>query len=158
IIKELAGMLQGDITLIGSSLGAYLACLFAQSDHCVKQLVLIAPAFQFISRQEKVLGRDVLDKWRETGSLEVYHYEYQENRRLHYGIIDDVRKYDRQPLTRKLPALLMHGINDRSVPYRLSIDYLKINPEARLLLLNSDHTMTEIVETLYQYTEHFLGL
>ncbi|MCB9086834.1 MAG: alpha/beta fold hydrolase [Calditrichae bacterium] len=158
IVEALADSLDGDLTLLGSSMGAYVAALFAEHHPRVRQLVLIAPAFQFTTRYLKQMDPAVLENWRKSGFIKIFHHAYGENRRLHYGIVEDAARHDANPLARQLPALLIHGLHDEPVPYRYSIDYLADHPGARLLLLSSDHQMADQVEVIWQYVAHFLGL
>jgi pimeloyl-ACP methyl ester carboxylesterase len=158
IIENLAKSISGDTTIIGSSMGGYLAILFAQNNPRVKKLVAIAPAFQFIKRQLILLGKERIERWQEQGTIEVFHHQYNEGRQLHHDIIEDAMGYEGLILDRKIPALILHGIYDDTVLYRLSIDYLKINTDAQLLLLNSDHTMTDIVNTLWKHVRQFLEI
>ena len=158
LIRELAASLPGKLTVLGSSMGAYLAALFAEEEPRVSRLVMIAPAFGFAARREAELDPGVLETWREKGYLEIYHYAYQKTCRLHYGILDDARQYDRRSLQRRLPALPIHGLRDDSVDYRLSIDYLEHHPGAELLLLNGDHTLTDEVGRLWSHLRRFLDL
>ena len=60
--------------LIGSSLGGYLAALYAAREpEKTPPLVLIAPAFDFARRWAERLGSD-MDEWKRSGELGVYHY------------------------------------------------------------------------------------
>lgn len=158
IIRALADSLPSELTLLGSSMGGYLAALFAEENPRVKQLALIAPAFQFATRYQARMEKTVLQKWREEGYLNVYHHAYREQRRLHYHILKDAQQYDQRELRRQLPALLIHGVNDEAVDYQLSVAYLKTHPSARLVLLNADHQMIAEVETIWEYTRNFLGI
>ncbi len=158
LIRRQVDSLPGEITLMGSSMGGYLAALFARDCERVRRLVLLAPAFQFVSRFLERLPEETLRQWQKEGYLTVFHYSANENRRLHYGIIEDARQYDQQVLNRQIPALLIHGRNDESVPYTLSIEYLKQNSAAQLLLLNSDHSLTADVETIWQQVQLFLDI
>lgn len=158
IVRELALALPGDLTLLGSSMGGYLAALFAEENLRVKQMVLIAPAFQFAARYLARMDKAILQKWRKEGYLKVYHHAYREHRRLHYRILQDAQPYDCLELRRQLPALLIHGVNDEVVEYQLSVEYLKTHPSAGLLLLNADHQMIGEVERIWEYSRHFLQL
>src|SRR5712692_10702133 len=59
------------VALIGSSLGGYLAALYAARHPEVSKLVLMAPAFGFLRRWSQ--SPDAAE-WRRTGFLQVYHY------------------------------------------------------------------------------------
>jgi hypothetical protein len=121
-------------------------------------MALIAPAFQFATRYLAQMDPDILQRWENEGFIEVYHHGYRENRRLHYAILEDAKQYDQIALKRQLPALLIHGIHDETVDYRLSVKYVDAHPSAHLLLLNSDHQMIKDVETIWQYTRFFLEI
>lgn len=154
IVADLVNEMDGEIILMGSSMGAYLATLFAQQMPRVKKLVLIAPAFQFTTRYMERMAAKDLEGWKRRGFIEVYHYAYQQIKKLHFGILEDAQRYDKMNLDRQIPALLIHGVEDETVPYQLSIDYLRANAEAKLLLLNGDHQLKENVADIW----HHVGL
>ena len=62
------------VTLMGSSMGGYLAALYAARHAEVDRLVLMAPAFCFLKRWTETLGPAAMEKWRNGGSLDVFHY------------------------------------------------------------------------------------
>ncbi len=158
IIDELIAPLDGPVTLFGSSMGGYLAALYAENTTKVSELILIAPAFQFVTRYLNRLDTETLENWKKDGYLEIFHYAYQENRKLHYGILADAAKFDTQALTRQIPVLIIHGINDDSVPYNYSIDYLTDHPQTDLILLNGDHSLTDHIETIWRYINQRLSI
>ncbi len=147
---EVAG-LDGGITLIGSSLGGYLAALLAQESEAIQRLLLIAPAFHFFQRFAQLLGEAPLKEWRDSGHMSLYHYGDQQEREINYALMRDAQRYDPHPLKREIPALLFHGIYDQSVPYSVSIDYLESNPKAELVLFNSEHTLHDQMESIWQH-------
>ncbi len=158
VIRRLCESIQGDITLIGSSLGAYMAGLFAREEPRVKAMVLMASAFGFLSRRAEQMGAAGLKAWRENGVISVHHHEYKEERPLHYGILDDARKYEAADLGTSMPVLLIHGIEDETVPWQLSLDYALANPAAELVLLHADHQLTGVQDKLWEHTRSFLKL
>ncbi|MCB9067753.1 MAG: alpha/beta fold hydrolase [Calditrichae bacterium] len=158
IIRELADSLSGEITLIGSSLGGYLAALFAEDEQRVSRLVMMCPAFQFASRYAKRMPPETLEKWRNDGFIELYHFGYKTSKRLHFGVIEDAAPHDNRELQRRLPALIIHGLRDEVVPYSLSVDYLEGQPQAQLLLLNADHGMADAVDLIWQQIKLFLDI
>jgi pimeloyl-ACP methyl ester carboxylesterase len=158
VIRTLAASLEGDITMLGSSMGGYLCVLFAEENPRVKQMVPIAPAFQFVTRYLAGMDPDILQRWEKESFIEVYHYASRQNRRLHYGILEDAKQYDRIVLKRQLPALVIHGIRDDTVDYQLSVEYLNSHPAAQLILLNSDHQLIKDVETIWKYIQSFLDI
>src|SRR5204862_7107758 len=63
-----------DVSLMGSSMGGYLAALYAARHPQVRKLVLLAPAFGFARRWPLRLGEEAVAEWRRTGWLPVYNY------------------------------------------------------------------------------------
>ena len=158
IVEEVITSFDETVALIGSSLGGYLAAITAERHLQVIRMILIAPAFQFASRYLKQMDPQQLRQWQQEGYLQIYHSGFGEMRRLHYGVVDDALQYDKMSFHRSIPALIFHGIYDEPVPYRGSIEYLESNPEAQLLMLPTDHTMVNEVETLWRYLRLFLEL
>lgn len=146
--------------LIGSSLGGYVATLYVnlekyRNHHArIRKLILLAPAFQF----QKILSKDKmkLQQWKKEKAIMVEHYGYKKTLPLHYDFYTDARSYANFPLTKEIPALVFHGIRDETVPYRVSIDYLQLNRKAELVLLNSDHSLTDALETIWRYMQLYI--
>ena len=165
VICDLAAGLSGELTVMGSSMGAYLAALFASlpfegkaKNSRVKNLVLLAPAFRFLSRTRERMRGPQLEAWRESGFVEVFHYHYNENRRLAFDLMEDGEKYQDLPANPDVPALLLHGLQDEVVPYQAALEYMEQNPLSRLILLQDDHKFTAGVELVWRYMRDYLGL
>ena len=62
--------------LMGSSLGGYLAALYASRHPEIERVVLLAPAFQFPRRFRERYADEDLERWKREGSVVVYHYGY----------------------------------------------------------------------------------
>ena len=157
-VATLCTSLPGPLTLIGSSLGGYIGALYAEREPRVERLVLMAPAFRFVTRHFEQMPAERIETWQRERVISVYHHLYQEERALGYGLIEDARHYDNTTLTRQIPALLFHGHGDESVPCQLSEAYLKENREARLHLLDDDHGLARSLEFMWAETVTFLGL
>src|SRR2546426_568478 len=82
------------VSLIGSSMGGYLAALYAARHPEVERVVLLAPAFDLAARWVKWLGVDKMEAWRADGTMEFFHYGDNRPRRLWYGLIVDARNYE----------------------------------------------------------------
>src|SRR3954451_23723404 len=76
------------VSLIGSSMGGYLAALYAARHPEASKLVLLAPAFGFTRRWE------ASEQWRRDGYREVYHYAEGKNRRVGYQLLEDAARYE----------------------------------------------------------------
>jgi uncharacterized protein len=150
VIDELAA---GDpVSLIGSSMGGYLAALYAARHTEVARLVLLAPAFTFA---RSWAAAPEAESWRKTGFLDVYHYGEKRKRRLGYHLIEDALGYEDFPDFRQ-PALIFHGIHDAVVPPELSSRFAGTHPNARLRLLDSDHELLNVLDSIWQEVGPFL--
>ena len=156
IVDEVVQTLSGPVMLIGSSLGGYLAGLYAEHSTKVTAIVMMCPAFQFARRFLQRLPPDFMNAWQETGMLNLQPLGYEGLPPLHYEIVEDARQYEQIAIRRRLPALVIHGLEDEVVPYTLSLDYLQHNPEARLLLRHSDHALTNILPAIEKQILLFL--
>jgi pimeloyl-ACP methyl ester carboxylesterase len=140
------------VSLIGSSMGGYLAALYAARHPEVAKLVLMAPAFGFVKRWSESVDTEA---WRADGFLDVYHYGEKRNRRLSYGLVEDARQYEDFPDFQQ-PALIFHGLEDNVVPPRLSREFAASHPKARLHLLASDHELLNVLDDIWQAAGPFL--
>jgi uncharacterized protein len=150
VIKRLA---RGEtVALIGSSMGGYLAALYAARHPEVSKLVLMAPAFGFMRRWSQ---RPDAVEWRRTGFLEVYHYGEKRSCKLGYQLLEDALRYEDFPEFAQ-PAVIFHGIHDSVVPPQVSKAFAAAHPNARLRLLDSDHELISVLETIWLEAERFL--
>ncbi len=155
LIEELC---QGrPVTLIGSSMGGYLAALYAARHPEVEKLVMLAPAFCFAKRSMMLVGPPRFMQWRISGTMQVFHYGEQREVPLSYGIVEDGQQYEDFPEFRQ-PALIFHGIQDVTVPYSLSKKFATNHDNVRLWLLDSGHELTDSMEMMWDTTVDFLGL
>jgi pimeloyl-ACP methyl ester carboxylesterase len=148
----------GPVILMGSSLGGYLAALYAgQHPLAVEKLVLLAPAFQFLERWRKRLSPEDLSRWQEQGWAPIFHYGTKTERRLGHQFLKDGEKYPPLP---DFPqrALILHGKNDQVVPAEISCEYALKHERTRLVLLDSGHELTDVLEDLWRETAAFLGI
>jgi uncharacterized protein len=143
------------VSLIGSSMGGYLAALYAARHPEVEKLVLLAPAFSFLSRWPETLGEAAMEQWNRTGALRIFHYAQGREADLGYQLIEDARQYESYPDFRQ-PALIFHGRNDTVVPAEYSVTFAAEHPNADLRLLNSDHELLNVMDDMWMETEAFL--
>lgn len=142
--------------LMGSSLGGYLAALYAARSVQVEKMVLLAPAFQFPTRWRARYSAQELELWGKRGTIPFFHYGFKEERGLGYQIVDDAQKYEDEPAFRQ-PALILHGLKDEVVPVALSKAFAKGHPNVQLRLVDSGHELTDVLELLWLETAGFLG-
>ncbi len=153
VIERLAG---GEaVSLIGSSMGGYLAALYAARHPEVQKLVLMAPAFSFASRWPETLGEQAMEQWKRTNALEVFHYSEGRVVELGHQLIDDARRYEAYP-DFKQPALIFQGRNDTVVPPEYAERFAAEHSNASLRLLDSDHDLVNVLNEMWRETEKFL--
>ena len=143
------------VSLIGSSLGGYLAALYASRHPEVERLVLLAPAFQALHRWPQDLGPDKMARWRESGKLAFYNYAEGGERDLNYDFVEDCARYDPAPAFSQ-PALLFHGTHDDVVLPRYSEEYARSHANVRLRLVASDHQLTGVIGAIWDEARPFL--
>ncbi len=143
------------VSLIGSSLGGYLAALYAARHGEVEKLVLLAPAFCFPTRWPGALGLEKVEEWRRTGKLPVFHYAAGGMRDLGLAILEEGRQYEDDPAFRQ-PALIFHGARDNVVPLELSRRFAARHANAGLCILDSGHELIDVLETIWIRTRTFL--
>jgi pimeloyl-ACP methyl ester carboxylesterase len=146
----------GPAVLMGSSLGGYLAALYASTHPEIKRLVLMAPAFRFPSRWRERHAPD-LERWEREGTLPFFHYSHKADRPLGYSFVEDARPYPDEPVFPQ-PALILHGRLDPVVPAEISGEYVARHPNATLRLFDSGHELSDVMEPMWAETARFLGL
>jgi pimeloyl-ACP methyl ester carboxylesterase len=145
------------VGLIGSSLGGYLAALYAARHSEVEWLVLMAPAFQFPRRWRERFSQDELAEWKRRGSRTFFHYGYKEDRPLGYHFVEDAVQYEDEPGFRQ-PALVLHGTEDPVVPAEVSREFAASHPNVTLRLLRSGHELTDVLDELWVEAARFQNL
>jgi len=130
--------------IAGSSMGGYLAALYAASHPEVERIVLLAPAFSFSTRWEDLVGPAGMEKWRDTGWLEVFHYGEGRTRRVHYGLFEDALNHAGSPDFSQ-PGLIFHGVRDAMVPVELSRAFAAGHRNVRLQEMDSDHELLNVL-------------
>jgi pimeloyl-ACP methyl ester carboxylesterase len=144
------------VALIGSSMGGYLAALYAQRHPEIARLVLLAPAFCFARRWAERLGENAVTEWRRTGAIEVFHYGENRTRRLAYSLLEDARQFPDYPDVRQ-PALIFHGEHDDIVPSQFSVEFAAAHPNAHLEILDSGHELLNVLDYMAPKVAAFLG-
>jgi uncharacterized protein len=143
------------VSLIGSSMGGYLAALYAARHTQIQRVVLLAPAFGFARRWPERLGAERIAEWRRTGSMEVFHYSEGRMRTLSPSLLDDGARYEDYPDFAQ-PALIFHGSNDDTVPVEYSQTFAAAHPNTTLEMLRSGHELTDVLEYMASKIAAFL--
>jgi pimeloyl-ACP methyl ester carboxylesterase len=136
------------VSLIGSSLGGYLAALYAARHPEVRRAVLLAPAFVFSRLWSSTEdGPEEVEEWRRTGTKAVFHYGENRMCQLGYQLLADAGRYEDYPEFSQ-PALIFHGIHDESVPVSSSREFAAAHSNATLEVLDSDHQLLNVLDYL----------
>lgn len=144
--------------LMGSSLGGYLAALFAaRHPGEVERMVLLAPAFQFPTRWRARFSPEDIERWKRQGSIPFFHYGSQSEQPLGYAFLEDADQYEDVPDFAQ-PALILHGLEDPVVPPGISRDFAAGRPHVHLQLFPSGHELTDALDDLWNETSRFLDL
>jgi uncharacterized protein len=143
------------VSLIGSSMGGYLAALFAARHAEVKRVVLLAPAFSFATRWPETLGEQAMEQWKRTNTLEVFHYSENRVVGLGYQLIEDAQQYEAYPNFTQ-PAIIFQGKQDTIVLPEYAETFAAAHPNAKLMLLDSDHDLVNVLDEMWRETEKFL--
>jgi len=154
---NLVGRLCGGepVSLIGSSMGGYLAALYAARHDEVEKLVLLAPAFSFASRWPETLGEQKMEQWKRTNTLRVFHYAEGREVELGYQLIEDALQYEAYPDYTQ-PALIFQGVHDTVVPPEYAETFAALHSNTDLRLLDSDHDLVNVLDEMWRETEQFL--
>jgi hypothetical protein len=145
-------------TLIGSSLGGLTSAWLGQRHSQVQRLVLLAPAFGFLSHWLPKLGAEQLQQWQTSGYLQVYHYTERRSLPLHYQFVEDAHQYQDLQLLRPVPTVIFHGRKDEVIPIESTRDYAYERPWVQLIELDSDHALTDVMLEIWQATQSFCQL
>lgn len=145
------------ITLIGSSLGGLTAAWLGQRCLQVQRLVLLAPAFQFLSHWLPQLGEEKLQRARAEQYLMVYHYGEKRSLPLNYEFVLDAARYRDEQLLRPIPTLILHGCQDEVIPIQASRDFAR-RPWVKLIELDSDHSLGNVMAEIWQAIQVFCQL
>ncbi|WP_446717980.1 YqiA/YcfP family alpha/beta fold hydrolase [Crocosphaera sp. Alani8] len=152
-IKQVSKYIENDsnsVVLIGSSLGGLTATFVAEKHTKVKRLILLAPAFKFFSHWSKNINQDTFRTWKNKGELSTYHYGYDKELPLSYQFIIDGQTYQETILERPVPTLIFHGKNDQVIPIESSYDYAQTRKWVKVIQLDSDHGLTEMVPEIWK--------
>lgn len=143
------------ILVVGSSLGGYLAAIYASMQPAlVHRLALLAPGFGIARRFAEQIGDDGMEQWKQQGTREFYHHGERDMVPLGYGFYEDALWYDENPAVIQ-PALVFHGRRDDVVDPSLSVQFAWGKPHVQLELVDSDHQMLDVLPELWDRLSAF---
>jgi uncharacterized protein len=131
-------------------LGELTAAIVTKDRPQVQQLILLAPAFDFLTHWLPKIGDRQLTLWQQNSYLPIYHYAQQKLLPLHYNFIIDANRYHLFTSSRLVPTLIVHGIHDAVIPICSSRDFADRHPWVELIELDSDHNLTNVSDRIWQ--------
>lgn len=157
IEAEFSPDFSGKRVIIGSSFGGLTATWLVQRQFQADQLILLAPAFQFLNYWLPKLGTPQLDQWKADGYYSVYHYSEQCQLPLSYQFIQDLLQYPDEQLQTPVPTLILQGQQDETIPIQASRDFAKTRPWVQLIELDSDHSLGNVLDRIWGIIQPFLS-
>ena len=131
------------VTLIGSSLGAFVAVnAAAHWPGRISRLVLLAPALDFGSPAMTKMGDTALEDWKASGTMNVFHFGYGRFVPVHYALYEDARQYDAMHAQLTMPTLVFQGRRDDVVDPVTVERWASSRPNVELHLLDDGHQLT----------------
>lgn len=145
------------VSIIGSSMGGYLAALYAARHAEVEKVVLLAPAFGFGRLWSAKLGVAAVEAWRRTGVTQVMNYAEDSPAELGWQLMEDALRYEDEPAVTQ-PCLIYHGVHDDVVPVSVSRAFARTRTCAELREVDSDHELANVVDEIWAGMVLFLGV
>jgi pimeloyl-ACP methyl ester carboxylesterase len=154
---ETVRALEGELSLVGSSLGGWLAARFAElHPDRVARLVLLCPAFELAACWPALLPPGAMETWRRTGALVLPDAEGRPEP-IHYAFYEECAREPAYPSVR-CPTLIVHGRQDERVPIEGSRAYAAAHPNVELLEVDDVHDLLTSKELIAERTLRFLHI
>jgi pimeloyl-ACP methyl ester carboxylesterase len=158
VSRLIAALPPGPVSVIGSSLGAFVAVQVALQHTRVERLVLLAPALDFSGNRLRDLGDRGLDEWRRTDTLNVFHYGFGRMMPVRFALYEDAARYNAMDARLEIPIQIFQGTRDVAVSPETVQRWAGARPNVELCLLDDDHQLIASLETIWQKMSVFLGL
>ncbi|MBX3236744.1 MAG: alpha/beta fold hydrolase [Nitrospiraceae bacterium] len=150
--QAVAKMLQEGppITIVGNSLGGWLAWLVAQAQPSVEELILIAPAFNMMGLRATEIPAERRERWQDTGAMPWDDDPLHAQAPIPWHWVEDSRGLWEQRLStpRRVKTTILHGLQDTVIRPEGSWNFvqhlLAQDPEfpIELLLKTGDHRLS----------------
>jgi pimeloyl-ACP methyl ester carboxylesterase len=143
----------GPVSLIGSSYGGLIALHYAHRFGGVDKMLLLAPGLRWLSGG---LSEEELAYWESQGTVSVHHPAFGREIPVRYDLQRDGLAY-LAFIPPPVPALIIHGQNDSTVPLEHSRRYATEYPETvQLLEVDADHDLNGHLDLIWNCVQSFL--
>jgi pimeloyl-ACP methyl ester carboxylesterase len=146
------------VAAFGSSLGALVAYHAAATNPRIDRLILLAPALDIAPSLRRGLGEARVEAWKREGSTEVFHYAYDEPRRVNYTLFEDCAQYDPFATPLDIPIQIFQGRRDESVDPEMVERFAAPRRNVELHMLDDDHQLVSSLPYIGEHSARFLGL
>ena len=116
VISMLRGR-PGQLTIVGNSLGGWIAWLMAQEFEHVERLILIAPAFNVMGIRVKSISAERRDHWHRTGWMPWDNDPVHKDWPLSWKWVEESEAYWKTTFDRLRPVktTILHGLEDKVI-------------------------------------------
>jgi hypothetical protein len=165
----LAALSPGPVTLIGSSLGGFVAFHATvrqaaargrarTATRPIDRLVLLAPAFDFGRTAFSGLDDAALNTWRRTDAHDVFHYGENRPRTLRFALYEDAKAYDSGACALDTPTLVFQGRRDAVVDPSMVSAFAAKRSAIATRFVDDDHLLMSSLDLIWRESAAFLGL
>ncbi len=138
------------VTIVGNSLGGWLAWLVAQEQQTVEELILIAPAFNMMDVRAKQIPAERRERWQATGSMPWDDEPMHKDAPIPWQWVEDSRALWERRLRMpcRVKTTVLHGLQDTVIrpegSWAFVQQILAQDPEfpIELLLKTGDHRLS----------------
>jgi|ETNmetMinimDraft_8_1059916.scaffolds.fasta_scaffold86629_1 pimeloyl-ACP methyl ester carboxylesterase len=170
--RSIQALPAGSVSLIGSSLGAFVALHLAATDSQgslksarqaidsspIERLVLLAPAFDFGKNQMPGLDAGEFDRWQQSGHLQVFHHAFGEMRPVHYELYSDASRYDSFAVQVNKPIMIFQGKHDDVVDPKVVARFAAERSNVQVHWLDDGHQLLNSLEFIWSELTTFLNI
>ena len=147
-VKQIIASINKPVVLIGASMGGFISVVMAELEPKIVKNILFAPAFNIANLWDRDYNKHKINDWCKKQTLTVFHYGEKKELQLHYNFYLDLLNYKNNKLSKSTHTLIYHGTLDDVVPIEFSKEYIKTNPNARLVELEDDHGVSAFLDVI----------
>jgi pimeloyl-ACP methyl ester carboxylesterase len=97
-----------------------------------------------------------IEQWRRADTIPFHHHGFDRELPLHYGFHEDGLRYG-EPIPPVMPAMIIHGRKDETVPIEYSRQYAADFPDRiELIEVDSVHTLYDQLPFIWDKARSFL--